>query len=327
MTVTRGIFVTSLDFELYWGIRDKQTIQQYEENLLGVYNAVQQVLDVFKDYGIHATWATVGFLFFESIDHLKQHIPNTLPNYVNSALSPYKYISESKTLDKAFHFAPELIKLIHLQPGQEIGTHTFSHYYCLEAGQSFEAFKDDISSAIQLARSKNFQLKSLIFPRNQCNSDYLSMLHEMGISCYRGNERHWIYKAANGQTAGETCRVLRLLDTYFNFSGYHTYSPQELRKEKPFNIPSSRFLRPYSKRLSLFDPLRLRRITKAMDDAALNHKIFHIWWHPHNFGSNTEQNIVFLKKILNHFRRLQEHYGMSSLNMGELSDFLDRNNA
>ena len=61
-----GTLIASLDFELYWGVRDVKTVAQYRENLLGVRRAIPALLAFFADYGIHATWATVGFLFFAS---------------------------------------------------------------------------------------------------------------------------------------------------------------------------------------------------------------------------------------------------------------------
>ena len=36
MTMKKGVFTVSLDFELYWGLRDKRTISEYEANLKGV---------------------------------------------------------------------------------------------------------------------------------------------------------------------------------------------------------------------------------------------------------------------------------------------------
>ena len=59
-----GTLIVSLDFELHWGVRDVKTVAQYRENLLGVRRAIPALLATFADYGIHATWATVGFLFF-----------------------------------------------------------------------------------------------------------------------------------------------------------------------------------------------------------------------------------------------------------------------
>ena len=56
-----------------------------------------------------------------------------------------------------------------------------------------------------------------------------------------------------------------------------------------------------------------------MLDAAKTDSIFHLWWHPHNFGSNLNDNIYFLKLILEYFLELKSEYGMSSMNMQDLS--------
>src|SRR5271170_964441 len=76
-----GGFVISLDFELHWGVRDHRTVDQYRDNLLGARQAIPAILDLFKRHGIHATWATVGFLFFESLDSLNAGLPDELPRY------------------------------------------------------------------------------------------------------------------------------------------------------------------------------------------------------------------------------------------------------
>ena len=60
-----GKFVISLDFELIWGVRDKRTIQSYGENLRGVHQAIPRLLNLFDQYKIKGTFATVGFLFFD----------------------------------------------------------------------------------------------------------------------------------------------------------------------------------------------------------------------------------------------------------------------
>ena len=90
----KGIFTVSLDFELYWGIRDKRSIEQYKHNLQGVRKAVPEMLRLFSDNDIHATWATVGFIFFNDADDLNRNIPKLLPTYHREELSPYKYIKE-----------------------------------------------------------------------------------------------------------------------------------------------------------------------------------------------------------------------------------------
>ncbi|HET8701488.1 MAG TPA: hypothetical protein VFL97_07465, partial [Nitrococcus sp.] len=227
-------------------------------------------------------------------------------------------IEESGSLESRYHFAPELIDLIKQYDGQEIGTHTFSHYYCLEEGQSLTEFVEDLSSAIKIAKDEGISIRSIVFPRNQCNLEYLPALEELGIRCYRGTESSWLYNASDEGGQSKIRRAARLMDAYLNLSGHHTYELQHCTKEKPFNFPSSRFLRPYSSKFSILDGLKLNRITRAMNDAAINHRIFHLWWHPHNFGINTQKNINFLVKIINHYKALERSYGMRSLNMGEL---------
>src|SRR4030095_10081481 len=114
-------------------------------------------------------------------------------------------------------------------------------------------------------------------------------------------------------------RGIRLLDAYMGISGHNCYTQDELGRSLPFNIPSSRFLRPFSKTLKVLDPLRLRRIRSDLHYAAKNRLIYHLWWHPHNFGKNTTENLTVLKAILEYFVHLRDKYGMESLNMRELS--------
>src|SRR5271170_2820266 len=88
-----GGLVISLDFELHWGVRDHRTVDQYRQNLLGVRQAVPAMLDLFARYGLHATWATVGFLFCRNIEELTSAIPDELPRYRESCLNPYAAMS------------------------------------------------------------------------------------------------------------------------------------------------------------------------------------------------------------------------------------------
>jgi hypothetical protein len=67
------------------------------------------------------------------------------------------------------------------------------------------------------------------------------------------------------------------------------------------------------------DWLRFRRIKGQMLHAAKKGEIFHLWWHPHNFGMHTKENLAFLTKILEYYAKLQEKYEMQSLNMEEIA--------
>nr|WP_298414795.1 polysaccharide deacetylase family protein [uncultured Halomonas sp.] len=322
MSSEKGTFVISLDFELYWGVRDKKGINDYRENILGVWEAVPAILNLLEKYSVHATWATVGILFAKDKQQALSFSPLKKPSYTDKNLSPYSYLEESDFLEDKMHFAPTLINSISKCAGQEVATHTYSHYYCLESGQSGEEFKEDISSAINIASQYNIVTKSLIFPRNQFNENYLNLLSDLGITSYRGTEKSWIYKANhNKESKKRSRRAARLLDSYINLSGHNTYKIEKINeKQLPVNIRSSRFLRPYNKKLKLLEPFRLQRIKKGMKHAAKNNEIYHLWFHPHNFGVNLSENIEFLESILKYYSELYHRYDMQSLNMKELCE-------
>jgi len=318
-----GAIVISIDFELYWGVRDKRSLESYKENLLGVWEAIPKILDLFEKYEIHATWSTVGFLFCKDINEVHNYQPKIKPEYDNKNLCPYKYINKNKNLDAKFHFSPELIEKIISTPNQEISTHTFSHYYCLEKGQSLEAFKEDINAAINISKKYNLDIQTIIFPRNQWSPDYLIELEKAGIKAFRGNEKSWFYQSTEDDKQNLIRRLGRLIDTYINLVGHQTYSLESCKHSIPYNFPSSRLLRPYSEKFSLFENIRINRIKKSMKYAAKKKEIFHLWWHPHNFGKNTDINLTILEDILCEYRKLNNKYDMKSFNMLDLVNIIN----
>jgi hypothetical protein len=59
-----------------------------------------------------------------------------------------------------------------------------------------------------------------------------------------------------------------------------------------------------------------------MTYAAKNNLVYHLWWHPHNFGVNLDQNIIMLNKILLHYKNLNKKYNFESITMSDLSNKL-----
>jgi hypothetical protein len=316
----KGKLVISLDFEIYWGVRDAVKLTEYKAELFGVQKVIPLLLEMFAKYHINATFATVGFLFFNNKEELIYNLPEKKPQYFNSNLSPYaghfNLVGENEEKDP-FHFGSKLIQQIK-DAGQEIASHTFSHYYCLEKGQTTEDFLCDLSSAKKIAEKNDIVLKSFVFPRNQYNKAYLDICKEMGFTSFRGNEKSWLFSSKSHGKGTFFRRPFRLLDSYINLSGDNCYSPEEMKKNDPFNIASSRFLRPYDKKLKSFENLRLKRITDSMTHAAKHGLTFHLWWHPHNFGIDMQENFSFLEKILIHFSELNMKYNFESASMRQL---------
>ncbi len=316
-------FVISLDFELLWGVKDHRTIESYGKAIIGGRVAITNMLSLFAKEEIHATWATVGMLMFEGKEELLKNLPDQKPIYTDPTLSNYNGIDQVGMNEKEdpYHFGKTLLDQIIQTPFQELASHTFSHYYCLEEGQSLQDFSADTDAFVERRKSLKIKPSSIVFPRNQYNASYIEVLKQKGFSSFRGNESHTLYTARSRKKESQVRRLLRLMDGYYNISGHHTYRIEKLQEEKGLlNIPSSRFLRPYHALLSFMEKRKIRRIKDSMSYAAMHGEIFHLWWHPHNFGTHPDQMMDQLIDIIAHYKLLQRKFGMSSMTMKEITD-------
>ncbi|MDB2481933.1 polysaccharide deacetylase family protein [Gammaproteobacteria bacterium] len=300
-------FVISLDFELHWGVFDAFG-ENYNQNIIGARKAIPQILDLFQKYKINATWATVGLLFNENKDDHANYNPLLKPSYKDKRLNSYDCeIGEDEKSDP-LHYAPSLIKLIQEYPGQEIGCHTYSHYYCKAEGQSVEEFDQDIKSSMRIAKEKfDLNLKSFVFPKNEISDEHIKVLKDNSIEIYR-----------DSYNPKFSCNILersyRLFNTYFTLSSFSKNTVQ--RRHGIKGVYGDRFLRPYTK--SFMNNLMLRRIKSEMLNAAKCSSIYHLWWHPHNFGKNLVNNLENLEQILIYFTYLNEKHNMTSVSMKDL---------
>ena len=318
MAKASGGFVISLDFELHWGVRDHLTVEQYSQNLLGARQAVPAILDLFERFGIRATWATVGFLFFQSLDALKASLPEELPRYHKASLDPYRALSEvGRNEDEdPFHFAPSLIRKILAYEGQEVGTHTLSHFYTMAPGPTLESFRADLRVAKSVASQYGITLKSIVFPRNQISRQHIRICAEEGLIAYRSTEADPGIKSGN-RVLG---KALRLGDSYIKLNGDGWVTPC-IDEEYPIvRLSQSRFLRPWNPWLREFEGVRLRRICASMDGASKNNKIFHLWWHPHNFGVHLDENMAMLNRVTEHYAKINREMHWPSPTMAEVAE-------
>ena len=103
-----------------------------------------------------------------------------------------------------------------------------------------------------------------------------------------------------------------------NISGNNTYTIEDTKNKELIDVPGSRFFRPYSRKLSFLEGLKIRRIKQSMTDAAKNGRIYHLWWHPHNFGTYMQENLSLLEEICRHFDYLKKTYNLKSSFISEI---------
>ena len=319
-----GTLLVSLDFELFWGMLDQCALEDYQDNVLGGRTAIPRLLELFQKYDIHATWATVGFLFAENYEELKRYFPAEIPAYTKKELSPYDWFSkigENEQSAPCFYGA-SLIRRVSQTPGQEIGSHTFCHYYCREEGQTPEQFAADMAAAKKIAADHGYDLTSVILPRNQCEPEYTRVFRALGFTAYRDEENDWIHEKIKFRPL---MRLLRLADVYFPLTGQGGYRPK--KEDGIWNLVGSRMYKPIFRPLVFLEKQKIRRIKAQMRHAAKKGLTFHLWWHPHNIGILTAEHLRQLEEIFAYYQELKETYGMESLNMREAALRLEKETA
>jgi len=313
-------FVISLDFEMFWGVCDKQTIDAYGLNVLGGGEAIRRMLALFSRRGVRVTWATVGMLMCRDYQHWRAIRPTLLPGYLRAGVSPYCLDSLVKENARLF-FGRPLVEQILATQGQELATHTFSHFYCNEAGATPAQFAADLACANAIAADMGATVRSIVLPRNQIVEEFLSVLPAAGIEVYRGNAHHWLYRNGDAVIGGLAGRLARFSDACIPLSGDRT--ERERHEAGLVNVPASLFLYPWSGRQRALSALRLRRVKQSMTTAARTGGVFHLWWHPHNFGVDVDENLALLEEVLRHYAVLADRYGMRSHCMGDFAESAD----
>lgn len=312
-----GALVISLDFELLWGVFDKVDWRKKKQYFQNTRKIIPEILRLFEQYEIQCTWATVGMLFNENWDEWNQNIPKILPAYESKKLSAYKYGKSIQSKEtEELCFAPELIRRIKETPGQELGTHTYSHYYCLEQGQTTESFRTDLGKSKELAEKFGIKLKSLVFPRNQYNTNYLKVCKDIGLQTVRTNPEVWYWK--NTQQDSLQQKIFRTGDAYIGLNNKSYIDIPEIFSGIT-GQKASRLLRPNSGKYFL-DKARIKRIQSEISTTAKNKEIYHLWWHPHNFGGKPGKNLQELENILEHFKTCQNKFGFESLSMVQINE-------
>lgn len=322
MNTSMSKLIISLDFELIWGIFDRVSPGQKEGYFARTKAVIPEILSLFREFHVQATWATVGMLMTESRADWDQLKPTILPEYQNKSLCPYRWIAQYG-YDPLLHSADGLIEQIISCPGQELASHTFSHFYSQAEGAGLSAFDADLKMARQVAQQKYGQrLRTLVFPRNQYSEEHLKICLQNGFSTVRINPGDWFWKEP--EKAGFWKKAFRTADAYLPLSHKTSFalSKTDISSGRPLQLPASRLLKPFNPSFSGLNELKLRRVMHEMSTAAQLGEGYHLWWHPHNFGMHPKENLAALRQILLHYQSLHDRYGMQSLNMAKLSDLL-----
>ena len=281
--------VISLDFELRWGVADKlpDDPNAYRRNLEGEPEAVHGMLDYFTREGIGATWATVGALACAGWDEYFDRAPP--PPAYEDPREGFKPGWRKLDPQGRLHFAPDAVAAIARTPGQELGSHTFSHICFREAGCRPEDVLADSNTVAKAFRDKfGHAPTSFVFPRNQVSQT--EALKQAGIERWRTNPNVSCWNATRREEQSRLVRGMRMFDSL---------APIGSRRAPSREMRASYLVRfPLNVRMWKLHVARIRGDARRLRAG----ETLHLWWHPHNLGADVKGSLNRLAELVDVLR-------------------------
>jgi peptidoglycan/xylan/chitin deacetylase (PgdA/CDA1 family) len=308
-----GTFLLSFDTELAWGHYDCFRPELFSPDGSRERRAVDGILDLLDEFGIVATWAFVGHLFYGSCDECER-----CP--VQAWQDRYPAFAAVYETNHPLWYGPDLLERVRArQLPHEIAFHGYTHRPFNETSMGREEARMEIQEWLRLAERLQIRPETVIFPRNQIG--HLDLFREAGFVCYRGVEAMPAYYQA--PIIG---RVLRRLYYYVAAATLPPrYTPQ-IDETGLANLPSSRWIFGFNRRgdqlldaLNL-STLRLRKMAAGIHAAAREGKMIHLWAHPYEF--RTQKDLDRLRYLLGHVAEEIVAGRMRTISMVELSKSL-----
>jgi peptidoglycan/xylan/chitin deacetylase (PgdA/CDA1 family) len=315
MAQPRGVLVISIDVELAWGVFDLPDYEKFLPAIARTREIVQELLQLFRRYDVRATWAIVGHLF------LHQCLPQdgmVHPEILRPqhAWFPHDWLRDdpgtSRTADPLWYGTDLVDTIRKAKPDQEIGSHSFCHMIYGDGGCSRQAAISDLQAARQAAGRLNIHPITFVFPRDL--PGHLDLLAKHGFLCYRGQPAWWFRRLP----AARLIQAGHLLDDVLGFA------PPTVRATIDdlglVNIPGSMLFR-HAKGIRRIIPAasRIRKARAGIRRAIRRQEIFHLHFHPWNFGWNRRRLMGALSRILEGAALERDAGRLDILTMGEVA--------
>lgn len=317
ISLERGVFILSLDFELIWGTLDLfgpekfRKACQLERELI-----IDRLLGLLIEFGVPATWCIVGHLFLDLCGASNGVRHSDIVRPAHAWLDGDWFARDPGGDESAqpLFLARSIVEKIRDCPvGQEIGSHSFSHVIFGDHGCSRESAASELAACVRVAESVGVGLQSFAFPRNSVG--HLDVIAEAGFRCYRGPEPVWYEDGAyppalkrlghlwSVVTAAEPPVVMPVRDA----SGL-------------WNIPGSMIYFPmHGGRRFIPISVRVRRAVKGLEAAASYSRIFHLWFHPTNLCDEPGRMFEGLRRILEHANELRRSGRLEFRSMADVA--------
>ena len=257
--------IISLDTELLWGYvdfpLDKMVTLIKEDKTKGREN-IKFLLDIFERYNIPCTWAMVGHLLLDQIEHENELSTQTRSNYLKDRFHNSSYYSSIKE-DPLYCGKDILDMILNSRIEHEIGYHSFSHVDFSKCSNIVA--EKEIQHGVSIAEKYSINLKSFSFPNNKIG--HIDTLKKYGFSVFRGQT---ILKAQLDQNY-----FVRLFNS--SIDKIISYPTEPIWLDGIWEIPGSMFFGDTTFKYSVLTKAKL-----GVNRAISSESIFHVYLHPHD---------------------------------------------
>lgn len=295
---TKGAFVVSLDTELGWGCFDTVGVDHYEEAYRNTRSVIDGLCRLFDTYDAPVTWALVMHMLADCSGLHDEEEPNF--DWIDSW---YERAPCSSDVEKDLWYAPDVLERIRAADvDHELAVHGYSHVILGAPGCTRTAATAEIRRATAIADEFDVEAETFIFPRNRIG--HLDVLGEFGFRFYRGLDARWYERALPRQLR----RLYRFGDEFTKRTP-PTVTPRT--RSGMIELPGSQILRPNDGYWTYTPPgSQVERAKKGLDRAVERGEIFHLWFHPFNFGSDPEAHLDVFERILAYAAELRRTDGL-----------------
>jgi hypothetical protein len=315
-----GYFVFSFDLELAWGYFDSDVShwRKFSTDGSRERNSIFQLLEIFNEFNISATWGLVGHLFFEHCE--KCEICPIMDR-------KYFYDSYQEIYDNnhPLWYGSDLIDmLINKGVNQELAYHGFTHKIFDEKEMNEVEARIEIEEWLRVANRTHMIPQSVLFPRNKVG--YLELFKKYGFICYRGELKQ--PRTFSTPVIGRVIR--RLYNSISPLLSPQVYQIYQAEPSGLVNIPSTQyFFGTYRRFEKLLDSLNLhllssQRIIQAVKKAASQKKILHVRAHPCEFQN--KKDFEKLRYLLSYIAEEIENGRIQSVGMSQLARKINSQN-
>lgn len=304
-----GHMLVSIDFEMAWGLVHRNGASTYdiedERRWLG------QLLDVFDQHHVPATWATVGHLLLDacSTESGVKHPDVGRPDYSWFEGDWFAADPCGDVATEPRWYAPDVVAdILRRTAGHELGSHSFSHLIVGDEACTAEHFRSELVACSSAADRFGETMKSFVYPRNTIG--HVEELISAGYSNYRGRRDDPF------TGLGAMAKPARLLDKVLPSSRSVVHPRWE---EGIWNLPATCMFTIEGRK---HPRSWLAQVKRRMHHAARQGGLFHVWFHPHNLVLGGEQSIEIFGELLAEAAKLRDRGQLETVTMADLAESL-----